>query len=97
MNINFAESAIIDLENIKAYYQEQLVPHIGEKFVIDILAHIETLPTNPEIGRLVPEFNTTHIRELIHAPYRVVYTLDSSTIQIIRIWRSERLLILKAN
>ena len=73
------------------------MPHVGDKFVIDILAHIETLPTNPEISRLVPEFNATHIRELIHAPYRVVYTLDSSTIQIIRIWRSERLLILKTN
>ena len=73
------------------------MPHVGEKFIIDILAHIETLPTNPEIGRLVPEFNAAHIRELIHAPYRVVYTLDSSTIQIIRIWRSERLLILKTS
>jgi plasmid stabilization system protein ParE len=97
MNIEFAESAITDLENIKTYYQEQLVPHVGEKFVVDILAHIETLPVNPEIGRLVPEFNAAHIRELIHAPYRVVYTLNSSTIQIIRIWRSERLLILKTN
>ncbi|PCI58789.1 MAG: addiction module toxin RelE [Gammaproteobacteria bacterium] len=95
MNIEFAGSAITDLENIKTYYQEQLVPHVGEKFVIDILAHIETLPVNPKLGRLVPEFNAAHIRELIHAPYRIVYTLSSSTIQIIRIWRSERLLTLE--
>jgi len=95
MNIEFAGSAITDLESIKTYYQEQLVPHVGKKFIIDILAHIEALTANPEIGRLVAEFNVAHIRELIHAPYRIVYTLGSSTIQIIKIWRSERLLTLE--
>ena len=97
ISINFSQSAISDLEDIRAYYQIQLVPQVGEKFLTDILAHIETLQDNPEIGLLVPEFNASHIRELIHAPYRIVYTLDSSTIQIIRIWRSERLFTLDQN
>ena len=92
MKIEFTESAILDLEDIKSYYLEQQVPHIGDKFISDIINHIETLPSNPEIGRLVPEFQMPHIKEIIHSPFRVVYTLNDTSIQIIRVWRSERLM-----
>lgn len=92
MKIEFAESAICDLEDIRSYYTEQQVPQVGEGFILEIISHIETLPANPEIGRQVPEFQTSSIRELIHSPFRIVYVLNKSSIQIIRIWRSERLM-----
>ncbi len=92
MQIEFSESAVLDLEDIKSYYLEQQVPHIGNKFISDIISHIETLASNPKIGRLVPEFQMPHIRELIHSPFRIVYTLNDVDIQIIRVWRSERLM-----
>jgi len=92
VKIEFTESAILDLEDIKSYYLELQVPHIGDKFISDIINHIETLPCNPEIGRLVPEFQMPHIKEVIHSPFRVVYTLNDISIQIIRVWRSERLM-----
>jgi len=41
---------------------------------------------------MVPEFNTANIRELIHKPFRVVYLRESSSIFIVRVWRSERIL-----
>lgn len=92
MQIEFSESAVLDLEDIKSYYLEQQVPHIGDKFISDIIEHLETLASNPKIGRIVPEFQVPHIRELIHSPFRVVYLLNGIDIQIIRVWRSERLL-----
>ena len=93
MNIDFSESAIWDLEDIKLYYAEQNIPEIGKNFIIEIIKHIETLPANPKIGRQVPEFQMASIRELIHPPFRVVYVLNDHSIQIIRIWRSERLMV----
>jgi plasmid stabilization system protein ParE len=92
VQIEFSESAVLDLEDIKSYYLEQQVPHIGDKFISDIIEHLETLASNPKIGRIVPEFQVPHIRELIHSPFRVVYLLNGIDIQIIRVWRSERLL-----
>lgn len=92
MNITLALSAISDLEHIKDYYSEQGVPQVGKKLVIDIVAHIQTLSNHPDIGRVVPEFAKDYIRELIHSPFRVVYLREKENIQIIRIWRSERLL-----
>ena len=94
MNISFTESAFEDFENIKAFYLDLGVQGIGENLVIAIFKHIETLTDHPDIGRVVPEFNEKHIRELIHPPFRVVYLRSESLIQIVRIWRSERLLSL---
>ena len=91
MKISFSESAIDDLQNIKDYYSQEDVPEIGNNFVLSIFEHVETLKEHPDIGRIVPEFNLPHIREIIHAPFRVVYLREKSSIKIIRVWRNERL------
>ena len=87
-------SSLEDLENIKEYYLNLGVPEVGENFVIAIFEHIETLTDHPDIGRTVPEFNEEYIRELIHPPFRIVYLRGQVSIQIVRVWRSERLLSL---
>ena len=69
MKIFISDSGINDLERVKEYYEEEGVPNIGEKFITEIIAHIESLPSNPDIGRIVPEFNTSTIREPIHPPF----------------------------
>ena len=92
MKIFISNSAFNDLESIKKYYTEEHVPHIEEKFVVSIINHIQTLNENPDIGRVVPEFDEKKIRELIHPPFRIVYLREQNSIHVIRIWRSERLL-----
>ena len=94
MKILISDSAFNDLEVIKEYYLNEGAPQIGEEFVVNIFAHIETLISNPEIGRKVPEFDENNIRELIHSPFRIVYLKEEQAIHIIRVWRSERLLSL---
>lgn len=95
MKILISDSAYSDFEAIKEHYTEEGVPHIGEQFIASIIEHIETIPTNPDIGRKVPEFNIDKIRELIHGSFRVVYLREEKLIHIVRIWRSERLLKLE--
>lgn len=94
MKISISNSAFSDLENIKEHYEEEDVPHIGNDFVVSIINHIQTLRDHPEIGRIVPEFDDAKIRELIHSPFRIVYLREQDSIHVIRVWRSERLLIL---
>jgi len=97
VNISFSKSAIDDLKNIKEYYREQGVPQIGQNFVEAIVEHIDTLTAHPDVGRAVPEFSDDSIREIIHSPFRIVYFRESESINIIRVWRSERLLKLPEN
>ena len=94
MKVSLSNSSLEDLENIKEYYLNLGVPEVGENFVIAIFEHIETLTDHPDIGRTVPEFNEEYIRELIHPPFRIVYLRGQVSIQIVRVWRSERLLSL---
>ena len=92
MKISLTESALVDLKELRIYYEEQLVPQVGIRFIEEILERIETLAENPDIGRVVPEYLNSGIRELIHPPYRVVYLKEESSIFVVRIWRSERIL-----
>jgi plasmid stabilization system protein ParE len=92
MELRIAQSALGDLENIQTYYAEQGVPEIGAQFVLAILGHAQMLADHPDAGRVVPEFNQTPIRELIHPPFRVVYLRQASVVTLIRVWRSERVL-----
>ena len=90
MKISLTESALADLQEIRIYYEKQLIPQVGIRFVAEILDRIETLVNNPDIGRMVPEFNTDDIRELIHKPFRVVSLRESTSVFVLRVWRSER-------
>jgi plasmid stabilization system protein ParE len=93
-SIEFAESALSDLEDILEWYSGQQVPEVGDRLVRELFAITEQLAVFPESGRIVPEFEIKTIRELIQPPFRLVYRIDHSTIWIVRVWRSERLLIL---
>ncbi len=92
MKIFISDSAFSDLEEIKKYYTNEGAPHVGDEFVISIITHLESLKENPNIGRKVPEFNEESIRELIHSPFRIVYLKEVNYVNVIRVWRSERLL-----
>ncbi|MEH8019354.1 type II toxin-antitoxin system RelE/ParE family toxin [Rheinheimera muenzenbergensis] len=90
MRLELAQSALSDLLAIKAWYIEQGVPHIGQRFVTDIMAAVQRLTIQPDSGRMVPEFNQANIREIILPPFRVVYLRDTDCISLIRVWRGER-------
>jgi toxin ParE1/3/4 len=90
--ISFAASALRGLEEIKAWYAAQGVSDIGERLVAEVFQRIETLVDHPDMGRVVPEFEQSFVRELIHPPFRIVYRHDTKRVRIVRVWRSERLL-----
>ncbi len=92
MKVSLSESALADLSSIAAYYTEQGVADIGSGIVANLIRQIEILRTHPDLGRVVPEFDTPHLREIIHPPFRIVYRRDSNRISVVRVWRGERLL-----
>ena len=90
--ITFAASAIKDLEDVQAYYSGEGAPDAGVRLTAGIISKIERLSAHPLSGRVVPEFNVEHLREIIFPPFRIVYRHDKNSVRIVRIWRSERLL-----
>lgn len=90
--VTFAESAVVDLEAMRAWYADQQVPEVGERLLREIVAAAERLADYPESGRVVPEFDVPRLREIIHPPFRIVYRLDPEGARVVRVWRGERLL-----
>lgn len=72
ITITFADSALGDLEGILAYYRDQQAPQAGERLVADVIKDIELLADQPDMGRIVPEFDLQNLRELIRPPFRIV-------------------------
>ncbi len=94
MQLYLTQSALEDLQQLKRYYAEQGVPDVGIALVQRILDTLELTLQHPELGRIVPEFNQPELREILHPPFRLVYLRQSQQIHVVRVWRSERLLIL---
>lgn len=90
--VRLADSAIGDLQALTDWYGTQGVPEVGARIVGEIVDRIEMLSDHPDLGRIVPEFGQPTLRELIHPPFRIVYRRDREAVQIVRVWRSERLL-----
>jgi len=92
MRVRFSPSALDDLSDLLDYYRDQEVEETGKRVANELIDATEVLTDYPQMGRIVPEFNSPSLREMIRPPYRVVYRIDSGFLSIIRVWRNERLL-----
>ena len=92
MKVTLSDSAVEDLRSVLAYYEAEGLPDVGRRLVSDVVARVEELQAHPDIGRVVPEFGSLALRELIHPPFRIVYRRREKRVQVVRVWRSERLL-----
>ncbi len=90
--VSFAETAVRDLEELQLWYTAQGAADVGARLVSDVMERVEQLARFPQSGRVVPEFGVPWLRELILAPFRIVYRLDDARVRIVRVWRSERLM-----
>lgn len=89
--LTWSPTARVDLRDIFAYIAEN-DPAAARKFIRSIFHAVERLPSFPESGRIVPEFDDPMIREVIRRPCRVVYRIktDRQPIEIARVWHAAR-------
>lgn len=84
--------AVEDLRAAREYVAEAGDPTAARALANRIRHRVEELPRHPHIGRVVPEFATARLREVIVAPYRIVYLVDDAAprLVIVRIWHGRR-------
>ena len=61
-------------------------------FGYELISEMNRLQEFPELGRIVPEYRDSKLREIIFRPYRIVYRIDhdASLCEIARVWHSAR-------
>lgn len=86
----WSPQALRDLESIRAYLAEDS-PVYADLVIRRVVAAVERLSDFPESGRIVPERNSSEIREVIVRPYRIVYRLRPGVVEIATVFRASRL------
>lgn len=89
MKIEWSEPAVIDLENIKEYIDNDSVFY-ANIFVEKILDAVEKLSELPIMGRFVPEADDTEIREIIYRNYRIIYKVEINKILVLAVVHGAR-------
>jgi len=87
--ISWTKRSIQDLKSIYDYISLDSTFYAA-RFISKIIKRVDILIEFPESGRMVPEKNTTEIRELIEGNYRIFYRLRKGDVTILRIHNAAR-------
>ncbi|MCA9440888.1 MAG: type II toxin-antitoxin system RelE/ParE family toxin [Candidatus Omnitrophica bacterium] len=85
----WTDRALIDLDEIADYIAIDR-QGAAERLVQRIFERVEGLAEFPESGRVPPELEGSHFREVIVDPCRVFYRFKGKSIYILYIMRGER-------
>lgn len=61
-------------------------------FAQRVMQIVESIPDQPRLGSIVPEYNRPEIRERLLYNYRIIYRFYGQTVQIVTITHDARLL-----
>ena len=89
--IRWAPNAARHLEDIIDFIEKDSLQYsvIFAKRVVSI---VNSIPSFPYSGRVVPEYNLPYLREKIFQGYRIVYCITPNGIEIVAISHGARLL-----
>jgi len=65
--------------------------HAANQMIDTILKRGDQLATFPKLGREIARYNRPGIRELIEAPYRIIYRVHRTTVQVIDVFHAAQL------
>jgi len=89
IQLRWTEQAVDDLREIRKYIERDS-PRYGLLVVERLYEATQRLETFPRSGRVVPEFNLEHLREIIVGEYRIVYRVESDAVVFLTVFRSSR-------
>ena len=91
MRVRWTLQAADDLAAIKEFIGRDSETYARE-VVERLYGAAGQLVAFPDSGRIVPERGESHIRELVRAPYRIIYRRGAELIEILTVHHAARLL-----
>lgn len=84
LELRWTEQAVNQLGTIAAYIS-LASPIYAEQVVERLVARLRQAQDFPESGRHVPEAGRAELREMIESPYRIIYRVAPTAIDVIAI------------
>ena len=91
MKISWSKKAEKQLDQIFEYIAQDS-SFYAYRTVQKIIEKAEGITQQPKKGRIVPEYEQDHVREVFHHSYRIIYQLTDDQIQILSVIHDRRLL-----
>ena len=89
--LKWSEEALEDIESIATYIEKDS-PTYAKSVVSKFFEKAEILQEFSELGRKVPEFNDTNIREIFVYSYRLIYKLNEQEILFVAVVHGKSLI-----
>ena len=89
LELRWTEQATNQLSAI-AEYISLASPVYADQVVERIVSRLRQAQEFPESGRHVPEVGTRDARELVEPPYRIIYRVRSSVIEVVTVLHGRR-------
>ncbi len=89
MRVLWTEQAFARLAEIETYIAAD-DPTAARRFVVRPIECASRLAKAPHMGRWVPEFPESKLRELIEGNHRIVYRVRGKTIQVLTVFEGHR-------
>jgi plasmid stabilization system protein ParE len=82
--VRWSPGALGDLDAIGAYF-ERTSRHYARSVVARLFMAADALADHPHLGRVVPEVDVDHIRELVREGYRIVYVVSGDLVEVLAV------------
>jgi plasmid stabilization system protein ParE len=89
MNVHWTDTALRHLDAI-SQYTAQGSPAFAKRMVDRLTRRSRQIAEFPLSGRMVPEYETTRIREVIEGPYRIIYYIKPDQIDVLAVIHGAR-------
>lgn len=89
VKIIWTDLAIEDLKSIHEFITKDSKRY-ADRYIEKLITRVNQLENFPKSGRVVPEFNTSSILELIEGNYRIIYKVNANQVAILRVHHSAR-------
>lgn len=87
----WSQQALDDVDAIASYIARDS-RYYAERVAQEIFSLAESIPEQPRMGRVVPEFGNEQVRERFIYSYRVLYEIEASQISVLAVIHGRRLL-----
>jgi len=84
MIVIWSNDSLEDVEGIRDFIARDS-EYYANVFTEKIISVAEKLIDFPLMGRIVPEYNTANIREIIYRNYRVIYEVEDKRVVILSV------------
>jgi toxin ParE1/3/4 len=90
-SLRWTSEALGRLEDIELYITQDN-PTAARNQISKLLDRAGQLVVAPRSGRVVPDYQDADVREILEAPYRIIYYLNGDYIEILSVMHYRQLL-----